>query len=240
MTSTQNGTLAPGTFVWNGRFKIIKFLGAGNFGETYLAEDTHYDNRLNAFKRFSFVSSRPQIFAQAKDLFERETKVLRDLTDNPENNLIPKYRGSGSENQELYLVQEFIEGVTLRNELENRKKFDEDETIKLLEDVLNALNFIHSQKLIHRDIKPDNLIKRKSDARVVLIDFGAVKQQVTELVATPGTKIYTEGYAPPEQIKGVAKNCSDIYALGMTALEALTGVEPEKLKDCSYREGCLA
>lgn len=231
MTSTQKGTLNPGTLVGNGRFKIIKLLGEGTFGQTYLAEDTHDFHRKNALKRFSFVNSNANTFEKAKELFDREAKVLNELTDNPENNLIPKYRGFISENQELYLAQDFIDGVTLHYELQSKKKFNEDETAKLLDDVLNALYFIHSQRIIHRDIKPENLIRRKTDNKIVLIDFGAVKQEVTQLVPTPGTKIHTKGYAPPEQMQGHAKYYSDIYALGMTALEALTGVEPEKLKD---------
>ena len=231
MTSTQNGTLTPGTFVGNGRFKIIKFLGAGAFGQTYLAQDTHDGDTQNALKRFSFARGNPN-FNKAKELFDREAKVLKELTEKPHNNnLIPKYKAYFSDNQDLYLAQEFIHGDTLHHELQSRKKFNEEETAKLLDDVLNALHFIHREGKIHRDIKPENLIRRKSDDRIFLIDFGAVKQKVTQLVATPGTKIHTDGYAPPEQMGGQPEYNSDIYALGMTALEALTGVEPEKLKD---------
>ncbi|MEZ2278201.1 MAG: protein kinase [Microcoleus sp.] len=230
MTLVQGPTLTTGQLVGGGRFKIIKSLGQGNFGETYLAEDGHDSYTQCALKRFSFVSSNPTTFAKAKELFEREAKVLRDLTEKPENHLIPKYRAYLSEGQELYLAQEYIDGCTLRDELNSNKKLNEDEVAHLLEDVLNSLTFIHSKKNIHRDIKPENLIKRKGDDKIFLIDFGAVKQKVTQL-ATPGTLIHTEGYAPVEQIQGYPKNCSDIYALGMTALEALTGVEPEKLKD---------
>jgi serine/threonine protein kinase len=231
MTSTQKGTLKTGTLVGNGRFKIIKFLGAGAFGETYLAKDTHDFDSENALKLFSFARGNPNTFNKAKELFDREAKVLKELTESPQNNLIPRYKAYFSENQELYLAQEFIDGVTLRYELQSKKKFNEDKTATLLDDVLNALYFIHSQSIIHRDIKPENLIRRNTDNKIVLIDFGAVKQEVTQLVATPGTKIHTDGYAPPEQMQGKATYNSDIYALGMTALEALTGVEPEKLKD---------
>lgn len=233
MTSTPKGTLNPGTLVGNGRFKIIKFLGAGAFGETYLAEDTHDFHRQNALKLFSLARGNPN-FNKAKELFDREAKVLKELTESPQNNLIPRYKAYFSDNQDLYLAQEFIDGDTLRHELQSQKKFNENETAKLLDDVLNALSFIHSKNIIHRDIKPDNLIRRKTDNKIVMIDFGAVKQKVTQLVPTPGTKIHTKGYAPPEQEKnGEAESYSDIYALGMTALEALTGVEPEKLKDAT-------
>jgi serine/threonine protein kinase len=238
MTSTQKGTLKTGTLVGNGRFKIIKFLGAGAFGETYLAKDTHDFDSENALKLFSFARGNPNTFNKAKELFDREAKVLKELTESPQNNLIPRYKAYFSDNQDLYLAQEFINGDTLRQELrellKNNKRFNEDETAKLLDDVLNALYFIHSKGKIHRDIKPENLIRRKSDGRIFLIDFGAVKEKVTQVV-TPDTKIHTDGYAPPEQMQGKVKYYSDIYALGMTALEALTGVEPEKLKDATEK-----
>lgn len=229
MTLGQGQTLRTGQLV-SGRFKIIKSLGQGNFGETYLAEDTQDFNKQWALKRFSFVSSNPTTFAKAKELFEREAKVLRDLTEKPENHLIPKYIAYLSDGQEWYLAQEYIDGCTLRDELNRNIRLNEYEVAHLLEDVLNSLTFIHRAKIIHRDIKPENLIRRKGDDKIFLIDFGAVKQEVTQL-ATPGTQIHTKGYAPLEQIQGNARDYSDIYALGMTALEALTGVEPEKLKD---------
>lgn len=234
MTLLQGQSLTTGQLVGGGRFKIIKSLGQGNFGETYLAEDRHNSPTQCALKRFIFVSSNPTTFAKAKELFELEAKVLRDLTEKPENHLIPKYIAYLSDSPEWYLAQEYIDGCTLRDELNRNMslniRLNEEEVAHLLEDVLNSLTFIHREGIIHRDIKPENLIKRKGDDKIFLIDFGAVKQKVTQL-ATPGTQIHTKGYAPLEQIKGNAKNFSDIYALGMTALEALTGEEPEKLKD---------
>ncbi|HAT14526.1 MAG TPA: serine/threonine protein kinase [Microcoleaceae bacterium UBA11344] len=230
MTLGQGQTLTTGQLVGGGRFKIIKSLGQGNFGETYLAEDRHDSPTQCALKRFIFVSSNPTTFAKAKELFEREAKALKDLTEKPENHLIPKYIAYLSDGQEWYLAQEYIDGCTLREELQRDKSLNEDKVASLLEDVLNSLTFIHRKGIIHRDIKPANLIRRNEDDKIFLIDFGAVKQEVAQL-ATPGTQIHTKGYAPVEHIQGNAKDCSDIYALGMTALEALTGVEPEKLKD---------
>ena len=229
MTVGQGQTLATGQSVGGGRFKIIHILGNGNFGETYLAEDWHDSGRRCALKRFIFVSSNPTTFAKAKELFEREAQFLRNLTENPKNHLIPKYIGYLSEGQELYLAQEYIDGCTLRDELNRNTRLNEDRVASLLENVLNSLIFIHHKQNIHRDIKPENLIRRNGDGKIVLIDFGAVKQKVTKLTS-PGTLIHTEGYAPLEQIQGKPEYCSDIYALGMTALEALTGVEPGQLK----------
>ena len=230
MTLVQGQTLTTGQLVGGGRFKIIKFLGQGNFGETYLAEDGHDSHSRCALKRFSFVSNDPTSFIKAKELFEREAQVLKNLTKNTENHLIPQYIAYLADGQEWYLAQEYIEGCNLREELQKDKSLNEDKVARLLEDVLNSMTFIHGKKTIHRDIKPENLIRRNRDGKIFLIDFGAVKQDVAKLTS-PGTKIYTEGYAPLEQIQGYPQASSDIYALGITALEALTGVEPEKLKN---------
>ncbi len=230
MTLLQGQSLTTGQLVGGGRFKIITFLGKGNFGETYLAEDGHDSHSRCALKRFSFVSNDPTSFLKAKELFEREAQVLKDLTKNTENHLIPQYIAYLADAQEWYLAQEYIEGCNIREELQRDKSLNEDNVARLLEDVLNSLIFIHGKKTIHRDIKPENLIRRNRDGKIFLIDFGAVKQDVAKLTS-PGTKIYTEGYAPLEQIQGYPQASSDIYALGMTALEALTGVEPEKLKN---------
>lgn len=235
MTLGQGQTLTTGQLVGGGRFKIIKSLGQGNFGETYLAEDRHDSPTQCALKRFIFVSSNPTTFAKAKELFEREAKALKDLTEKRENHLIPKYIAYLSDSPEWYLAQEYIDGCTLRDELNSNTKLHEDQVAHLLEDVLNSLTFIHREGIIHRDIKPENLIRRNKDGKIFLIDFGAVKQEVTQL-ATPGTQIHTKGYAPLEQIQGNPKKFSDIYALGMTALEALTGEEPEKLKNVTTGE----
>lgn len=213
-----------------GRCQILRILGAGNFGETYLAKDLHAMGERCAVKRFSFTSSSPTTLNKAKDLFEREAAVLKNLTNPPRNSYISRFIAYFNDNQEFYLVQEFIEGHTLREELHQKSKFQEDEVVHLLEDVLEGLKFLHSERFIHRDIKPDNLMRRASDNSIVLIDFGAVKQKVTQL-ASSGTIIYSPGYAPPEQRRGFTSENSDIYALGMTAIEALTGWEPEKLKD---------
>lgn len=225
--------LAPGK-VLGGRYQIIGLLGQGNFGETYLAEDLHARRRKCVVKFLKFASNNPDIFNKAKDLFEREAEVLLKLSDSPKNHQLPRFLAYFDENQYFYLIQEFIEGHSLREELQQKERLNEDEVVELLEDVLKVLAFIHSEGLIHRDIKPDNLLRRDRDGKIVLIDFGAVKEVVagsaiTKLQTKP-TLIYTQGYAPPEQHQGNPQFNSDIYALGMTALEALTGLEPEYLQ----------
>nr|WP_199306843.1 protein kinase [Anabaena sphaerica] len=125
--------------------------------------------------------------------------------------------------QEVYLIQEFIEGKDLTNEICPGKKFSEAEVIQLLRDVLEILVYVHDNKVIHRDIKPDNIMRRK-DGKLVLIDFGAIKQINTTTAMKSGSttrtiRISTPGYTPLEQAMGKPKFSSDIYALGMTVYQ---------------------
>ncbi len=227
-------TLIPEDIV-GGHYKIISLLGIGNFGKTYLAEDLHAINRKCAVKQFTFTSNNPSAFDKAQELFAREAAVLYNLSNPLRNQQIPQFFAYFTENQEFYLVQELIEGLTLSEELQQKDKLDEDNAVDLLKDVLETLKFIHNEGIIHRDIKPDNLIRRNQDGKIILIDFGAVKEVVAQSANTnpeiKATLIYTAGYAPPEQQRGEPHFNSDIYALGITVLEALTGLEPEKLKD---------
>jgi serine/threonine protein kinase len=234
-------TIAPGNLV-GGHYKIIASLDSGNFGETYLAEDTHCMNRKCVVKRFSFSSINAQIFKKAQELFEREADVLYQLNTH-QNQHIPHFFAYFNDAQEFYLVEEWIDGDTLYKELKRKQRLTEDEIVDFLEEVCPALKFIHSQGIIHRDIKPENLMRRNSNKKIVLIDFGAVKEEVAKsTIVTPqakATQIYTLGYAPPEQVQGMPQTNSDIYALGMTALQLLTGLEPEDLKDTKTGEVIL-
>ncbi|MFB2969529.1 protein kinase [Aerosakkonema sp. BLCC-F183] len=232
MTFLQGQPLQVGQIV-GGHYRIIKLLGKGSFGETYLAEDSQAMDKKCAVKRLTFVSNDPSTFNKAKDLFKREASVLHKLTNPPTNNQIPQFFAHFDDNQEFYLVQELIEGHTLSDELQRVRTLPEEQVVELLEDVLKILEYIHSQGIIHRDIKPENLMRRNRDKKIVLIDFGAVKEVVARSIfqnsPQKGTQIHTAGYAPKEQRQGDAKPNSDIYALGMTAIEALTGLNPEKL-----------
>jgi serine/threonine protein kinase len=136
----------------------------------------------------------------------------------------------------VLLVQEFIEGTSLQEEFSQRSIMHEADAIALLQDVLNVLQFVHQNQVIHRDIKPGNLIRRKHDNRIVLIDFGAVKEIQTQITGISGETnltvgIGTQGYTPSEQLMGKPRYCSDIYALGMTVIQAITGVPPARLPD---------
>jgi len=213
------------------RYQIVQKLGQGGFGETYLAKDTQLPgNPVCVVKKLQPLVTEPQHLQIAKRLFDTEAEVLYKLG---KHNQIPQLFAHLQENQEFYLVQEYIEGHELTQEIKPGKRFSETEVIKLLQEILTVLEFVHQQRVIHRDIKPSNLIRRTSDGKIVLIDFGAVKEIQTQLNPSPGQAsgtipIGTPGYMPNEQEKGHPKLCSDIYAVGMIGIQALTGVDPDE------------
>ncbi|MBF2051046.1 MAG: CHASE2 domain-containing protein [Leptolyngbya sp. IPPAS B-1204] len=213
------------------RYKLVSVLGAGGFGQTYLAEDTENPELPRCVvKQFKPVKDDQQFLSIARRLFDTEVKMLEQLGQHPQ---IPTFLNFFEENGEFYLVQEFIDGQPLSEELSPAHRLTEAEAIELLRDVLGILVFVHSQQVIHRDIKPSNLIRRKADGQFVLIDFGAVKEIGTQLLSETEQKftvgIGTQGYTPSEQLAGRPRYCSDIYALGMTVIQSLTGTQPTQL-----------
>lgn len=218
--------------VIGGRYEIIKILGAGGFGETYIAQDKMRPGKpLCVVKQLKPDIHNPKHLELARRLFPREAEALEQLG---KHDQIPQLLAYFEENEEFYLVQEFIDGHSLEDELPHGKQLSEAEVINMLKELLNVLEFVHSNGVIHRDIKPNNIIRRHSDQKLVLIDFGAVKQISTQVLNSEGSTrftvaIGTQGYAPHEQCSGRPRPNSDIYALGMTAIKALTGVSPTQL-----------
>ncbi len=221
------------TSLLGGRYEIIEVLGSGGMGNTYIAKDTQRPSHPKCVvKQFHPASNSPKYWSIAKRLFEKEAETLEQLG---QHDQIPQLFAYFEENQEFYLVQELIEGHPLSDELSPGKRCPESEVLQLLKEVLPILEFIHSQGVIHRDIKPENLIRRASDNKLVLIDFGAVKQ--VRLLPTTSPKpvsvtvaIGTPGYMSMESAFGQPSPASDIYALGMTAIQALTGLPPIQLR----------
>ncbi len=215
-----------------GRYKILSPLGAGGFGETYLAEDSQLpDNCQCVVKHLKPQSSNPEVLQVARRLFDSEAKVLHKLGKHEQ---IPQLLAHFEENGEFYLVQEFIAGTNLSQELPPSKPWTEAEAITLLKDILQTLAFVHQQQVIHRDIKPENLIRRRLDGKIVLIDFGAVKQICTQVITQKGrmastVTIGTLDYMPSEQANGHPQLSSDLYALGIIGIEALTGLAPHEI-----------
>nr|WP_254445362.1 bifunctional serine/threonine-protein kinase/formylglycine-generating enzyme family protein [Anabaena sp. UHCC 0204] len=213
-----------------GRYQIIRELGGGTFAVTYLAQDD-----MQPSKPFCVVKQLRPIYtdAQVLGLFEKEAVILEKLGKHPQ---IPTLLAHFQENDKFYIIQEYIDGHDLSKEIFAGKRLSEGYVIKLLQDILEALAFVHTQGVIHRDIKPANLMRRKEDGKICLIDFGAVKQIGSIILnsqggITPSLIIGSPGYMPTEQ--GIGQPCyaSDIYAVGMTAIHALTGINPTHLQE---------
>lgn len=211
-----------------GRYRILKPLGQGGFGKTFLATD---DDRLGTpcvIKQFSPQLKGTKALDKAIQLFEQEAVRLHELGEHPH---IPTLLAYFEQEKRLYLVQQFIEGATLSQELKQNGAFSEKKIREVLVRVLPILKFVHDHQVIHRDITPTNIIRRKTDGQLVLIDFGVAKV-LSDDASQPGTRIGTEGYAPIEQLRnGKAYPASDLYGLGVTCLYLLTHVRPEALYD---------
>lgn len=215
-----------------GRYKIIKDLGSGGFGETYIAEDTQRPgNPSCVVKHLRPASNNPRHLQLARRLFNSEAQSLQRLG---EHEQIPRLLAYFEEDGEFYLIQEFIAGRMLNADLTIGRHLSEVRIVALLKDLLQILEFVHHHNVIHRDIKPSNIIVRSQDQKLVLIDFGAVKelhQQLSEgEVATATIGIGTQGYMPPEQCAGNPRLNSDLYAVGMIGIQALTGLPPSQLQ----------
>jgi serine/threonine protein kinase len=224
--------------VLDGRYKLIKALGSGGFGRTYIARDMRRPGTPTCVvKHLQPATNDPNFVREARRLFNAEAETLEKLG---RHDQIPQLLAYFEEEQQFYLVQEYIEGRSLYEEVQARssgkeQRLSEIEVISIIRDVLNVLDFVHSEGVIHRDLKPDNIIRRNHDRKLVLIDFGAVKAVEvgsTELENSESrftVTIGTPGYMPSEQSIGRPNFTSDIYALGMIAIKALTGLEPTEI-----------
>ncbi|WP_427163053.1 protein kinase domain-containing protein [Aliinostoc sp. HNIBRCY26] len=215
--------------ILGGRYQITAQLGQGGFGITYTAIDTGRPGTPQCIvKQFKPMSVSLYTLTNAKRLFDTEAEKLERLGNHDQ---IPRLLAFFEENQQFYIVQEYIEGHDLAQELISGQKLSEAIVIQLLQDILEVLNFVHEQKLIHRDLKPSNIRRRKSDGKIILIDFGAVKEVTTQFVNAQGqtsltVAVGTHGYIPSEQTNGKPTFQSDIYAVGIIAIQALTGINP--------------
>jgi serine/threonine protein kinase, bacterial len=225
------------------RYRVLKKLGEGGFGNTYLAEDINRFNELCVLKEFAPKLEGENAIAKAQTLFQREAGILYQL----QHPQIPKFRELFKvklpDHEYLFLVQDFVEGQNYRSLLRNRQNqgmlFSEAEITQLLLQILPVLHYLHSVGVIHRDISPENMMLRSSDLLPVLIDFGGVKQieatvESQVLGVSEDTEILTRlgkiGYAPDEQLnRGLVFPHSDLYALAATILVLLTGKEPQQL-----------
>ncbi|OUL29594.1 serine/threonine-protein kinase [Nostoc sp. 106C] len=217
------------------RYQVLKPLGQGGFGATFLAHDQGLPGEPSCvIKQLRPSVTAPHVLQMARELFEREAKTLGKIGNHPQ---LPRLLDYFEDQQQFYLVQEYISGATLQQEIQRNGNFTEAGVKQFLSEILPLLQYIHEQKVIHRDIKPANLIRRTQDARMVLIDFGAVKNQVAQAIpgqseqtALTAYAIGTPGFAPPEQMAMRPVYASDIYALGVTCIYLLTGKTPKDLE----------
>ena len=208
------------------RYHIIRPLGGGGFGRTFLAEDQDKLNELCVVKQLVPQLQGTSAQHKAIQLFEQEAKRLQQLGEHPQ---IPALYAYFKQDDYLYLVQQLIVGQSLRQQLD-QGAFNEQQIWELLADLLPILQFIHDRQVIHRDIKPDNIMRRQSDRRLILIDFGVSKQFTTSAIVSDGTTIGSFGYASSEQMnEGEAYPASDLYSLGVTCFHLLTQISPSRL-----------
>ena len=217
----------------NNRYNIIRNLGKGGFGETFLAEDTHLPSRrICVVKQLKPATKNPQTYDLIKQRFSREAAILEELSQG--NEQIPKLYAYFAENENFYLVQEWIEGFTLSQKFQHKGRESETFVTNLLVSLLPVLDYIHRNGIIHRDIKPSNIIWRQTDSKPVLIDFGIAKEIMNSIVSEQNQfssiVVGTLGFIAPEQAMGKPVYSSDIYSLGMTAIYLLTGKHPHELQ----------
>ncbi|HAX76568.1 MAG TPA: protein kinase, partial [Cyanobacteria bacterium UBA11372] len=227
-----NSIPATNNKIIGSRYEIVRVLGQGGFGETYIACDIQRPGKPRCVvKQLKPVFKDAKHMKLARRLFATEAEVLEKVGQHAQ---IPQLLAYFEENEQFYLVQECIDGHPLDEELLIGRQLPESIVIHMLQEILQILEFVHAQGVIHRDIKPSNIIRREKDGKLVLIDFGAVKEINTQLLESEAKSrftvgIGTQGYAPNEQCAGRPQLNSDIYAVGMTGIQALTGLPPHQL-----------
>ncbi|MEG3860936.1 serine/threonine-protein kinase, partial [Microcoleus sp. herbarium12] len=204
----------------------------------FLAEDTQMPSgRRCVVKKLHPVSHHPQIYPLIKERFQREAAILEDLGSHSDR--IPTLYAYFEENNDFYLVQELIEGMTLTDTIQSQSSFSESYVKDFLVNFLPILDYVHQKHIIHRDIKPDNIIIRQSDQKPVLIDFGAVKEAIATTMSSSGSPqtsiaIGTRGFMSSEQAAGRPVYSSDLFATGLTAIYLLTGKQPQDIETNNY------
>ncbi len=236
------------------RYYLVREIGAGSFGRTYQAEDRHSRGKVLCVVKhlqpqipaeYKQPKERAEFLRIAKGLFQREIETLEKLGKHSAQ--IPTLLDFFEEKDQFYLVQEWIDGKPLSQLLPIGTKITQKEAIALLIEILEPLVFCHEEQVIHRDLKPDNIMRRNADSRIepnklVLIDFGAVKEVSTSIVMNPpvmSRAIGTMGFMPGEQFKGKPSLASDVYAVGMIGVQALTGLPAHWIEEDADTEEIL-
>ncbi|MBW4617468.1 MAG: serine/threonine protein kinase [Desmonostoc vinosum HA7617-LM4] len=230
LQQTQLGKMCGSRLLFRDRYEILQILGRGGFGITFLAKNVVLPgNPLCVIKQLSPKITNTQSWQKTCDRFAKEAKTLAQLGSHSQIPLLLDYFEA---NGEFYLVQEYIQGSTLAREVRRTGPKSEAEVKQFLQELLPVLQYLHKHHVIHRDIKPQNLLRDQADQRIVLIDFGAVRDELTNayehsLHNIANTSfVGTMGFAPPEQFSLRPVYASDIYALGMTCIYLLTSKGP--------------
>ncbi|RUT08185.1 hypothetical protein DSM106972_013530 [Dulcicalothrix desertica PCC 7102] len=223
------------------RYRAVKPIGQGGFGRTFLAVDEDKPSKPQCvIKQFYPQAQGTSTVQKAVELFNQEAMRLDELGEHPQ---IPDLLAYFTQEDRQYLVQEFIDGYNLAQELVRQGAYSQSQIRYLLDDLLPVLQFCHARHVIHRDIKPENIIRRRglpgrstvisenNPGNLFLVDFGASKVATNEDVNKTGTSIGSPEYVAPEQIRGRALFASDIYSLGVTCIHLLTGKSPFDLHD---------
>lgn len=215
------------------RYHALQALAQGGFGATFLAQDVTLPSEPKCvIKQLRPSATSLEALDMARKLFAREAKTLGKIGSHPQ---VPRLLDYFEDNEQFYLIQEYINGLTLQQEIKRSGPFSEAGVKQFLSEILPTLQYLHHQQVIHRDIKPANIIRRHEDCKLVLIDFGAVKDQVSqttsmsENTALTAFAVGTPGFAPPEQLAMRPVYASDVYALGVTCIYLLTGKSPKDL-----------
>ncbi|MGV0023657.1 protein kinase domain-containing protein [Phormidesmis priestleyi] len=223
------------------RYRAIQLLGKGGWGKVFLSQDTQADRRCVVKQLLPpiEVQNNPASLQTFLRLFREEAVRLSELGHHPQIPTLFDYfeqeleqvgQHKQSNSKYLYMVQEYIQGENLLEELQQKGSFDEIQIRNFLRELLPVIERVHGRNVIHRDIKPENIMRRSDDNQLVLIDFGVAKKFTETNAGKPGTRVFTEGYASIEQISGRASPASDLYSLGATCLHLLTGKSPQVLE----------
>jgi serine/threonine protein kinase len=212
----------------HGRYRVERLLAIGGFGAVYLATDTKAGNRSVAIK--DMICADPEEFAIRLNFFRREAEILRSLKNLP---VVPQVYDLIEQNQTALLILEYIRGQDLLKILESNgnKPFPVDQVVEWGKQICEVLTHMHSQTppLVHRDLKPENIMLSEDQRSIKLIDFGTARDlgRTNKDRVAAKTRVYTEGYAPPEQIIGKPEPRSDLFALAGTFYHLITGKPPE-------------
>jgi WD40 repeat protein/tRNA A-37 threonylcarbamoyl transferase component Bud32 len=222
----------------DGRYQICDRLAQGGFSETYIAKDTKRPGHPRCVVKHlnPYIQNSWNDLETAQRLFKQEAEILEKLGYHDQ---IPQLLAHCEVDGGFYLVQEWIDGQSLDELLQPQQRWTEAQVVHLLQEILGILDFVHRQGIIHRDIKPGNIICRRSDRHFVLIDFGTVKpfdpkSDDAPFLTRQTIAVSSEGYTPIEQLRGKPCPASDLYALGMIAIQALTGLHPKEFEESLY------